>query len=112
MPESGHTWRLNFKGHAADASAVRAWVRERVHHPDAPPVAHELFVALLGSGADIITLELSTAGPRLRITASGPAPLPARHSHGPGWRIIAGLSQQTGLTTDECGLWAQMENGR
>jgi hypothetical protein len=112
MPESGHTWRLPFKGHAVEAHAVRAWVRERVPHTDAPTVADELFVALLGSGADVIAMELSTAGHRLRITATGPAPLPARHSHGPGWRIIAELSAQAGLTTDECGLWAQMENAR
>ncbi|CAM5621481.1 hypothetical protein [Streptomyces aurantiogriseus] len=112
MSEAGTTYRRPFKGLAIEAAEVRAWTRLRTDHPDAPAVAHELFIAILASGADTIEVTLSTAGTRLRITATGPAPLPLRHSHGPGWRIIAELSRQTGVTTDECGLWAQMEADR
>lgn len=101
----------SFKGHPIEAAHVRDWTAERTDHPDAPAVANELFVALLGSGADAVDLALSTAGDRLRITASGPGPLPLRASHGPGWRIIAGLSRMTGVTTDEHGLWAQLDGG-
>ncbi|MEV6181368.1 hypothetical protein [Streptomyces sp. NPDC052015] len=108
MSETGSTWRRPFKGHASEAAEVRAWTRSRTTHPDAPQVAHELFVATLGCGPDVVVMTISTADTRLRITATGSEPLPLRHSHGPGWRIIAGLSRCTGLTPDECGLWAQM----
>lgn len=109
MSETGRTYRRLFKGHAIEAAEVRAWTALRTRHPDAPAVTHELFVAVLASGAGTIEVTLSTAGGRLRITATGFAPLPLRHSHGPGWRIIAGLSRTTGVTTDEQGLWAQLE---
>lgn len=112
MPETGSTWRRPFKGNAVEASEVRTWTKLRTDHPDAPTVANELFVAVLSSGADIIEVTLSTADTRIRITATGPAPLALRHSHGPGWRIVAGLSRSTGVTTDELGLWAQLEAGR
>lgn len=109
MPESGHTWQKAFKGHPIEALHVRLWTAGRVQHPDAPLVAHELFVAILGSGADVIEMTLSTAGSRLRATASGPTPLSLLHSHGPGWNLVSGLTRSCGLTTDECGLWAQLE---
>ncbi|MEU5596802.1 hypothetical protein [Streptomyces sp. NPDC020298] len=109
MSETGRTWRRPFKGHAVEAAEVRAWTRKRTDHPDAPLVVHELFVAVLSSGADIIELTLSTAGNRLRITATGPQHLAARHTHGPGWSIVAGLAHTTGITTDETGLWAQLQ---
>lgn len=112
MSETGSTYRRPFKGLAIEAAEVRAWTRLRADHPEAPTVAHELFVAVLASGADTIEMQLSTADTRLRITATGQDPLPVRHSHGPGWRIVAGLSRATGLTTDERGLWAQMEMDR
>jgi hypothetical protein len=99
----------SFKGHAIEAAHVRDWTAQRTDHPDAPAVANELFVALLDSGADAIDLVLSPAGDRLRITATGPNPVPVRHSHGPGWRIVAGLSRSTGVTSDEHGLWAQLD---
>lgn len=99
----------SFKGHPIEAAHVRDWTAQRTDHPDAPAVANELFVALLDSGADAIDLALSTADDRLRITASGSNPLQARHSHGPGWRIIAGLSRSTGVTSDKHGLWAQLD---
>lgn len=109
MSETGRTYRLTFKGHPTEAADVRAWTTKRSTHPDAPTVANELFIAILGSGADAIDMELSTAGARLRITATGPEPLPLRHSHGPGWRIIAGLSRTNGPTADGHGLWAQLQ---
>lgn len=108
MSESGQTWQRGFKAAPIEAAGVRAWTRTRTPHPDAPQIAHELFVALLKSGADVVEVAISTAGARTRITASGPAPLPLRHSHGPGWRLIAGLSLSTGMTPDECGLWAEL----
>ncbi|MEU0740755.1 hypothetical protein [Streptomyces sp. NPDC006134] len=77
-------------------------------HPDAPLVAHELYVAVLGAGAPVVEMTLSTADTRIRITAEGPDPLPLLYSHGPGWAIVNGLAARTGLTTDECGLWAQI----
>ncbi|MFI2041019.1 hypothetical protein ACH470_41480 [Streptomyces bottropensis] len=91
-----------------EAPHVRLWTAGRVRHPDAPLLANELFVSVLGAGADVIEMTLSTAGPRIRITARGPDPIPLLHSHGPAWRIITGLAHQRGLTTDECGLWAQL----
>jgi hypothetical protein len=109
MSETGTTYRRPFKGLAIEAAEVRAWTRRRSNHPDAPTVAHELFVAILNSGAEVIDMQLSTAGSRLRITATGPASLPLRHSHGPGWGIVHGLSRQTGVTADERGLWAQLD---
>lgn len=112
MPESGTTYRRSFKGMSIEAAEVRAWTQKRSSHPDAPQVCHELFVAVLSSGADIIEVTLSTADTRLRITATGPDPLPLRHSHGPGWRIVAALSRVTGITADERGLWAEMEAHR
>jgi len=104
------TWKRHFKAHPIEASEVRAWTASRATFVDAPQVANELFVAVLAAGADHVEVTLSAAGPRLRITATGPARLPLRHSHGPGWPIVAGLSRSTGVTTDEHGLWAQMED--
>ncbi|EFL31936.1 conserved hypothetical protein [Streptomyces viridochromogenes DSM 40736] len=108
MPESGHTWRKAFKGEPVEARHVRLWTAGRVKHPDAPLIADELFVAVLGSGAPVVEMTLSTSDTRIRITALGPDPLPLLYSHGPGWALVAGLSHSAGLTTDECGLWAQL----
>lgn len=108
MSESGQTWQRAFKGASIEASSVRAWTKTRTPLTEAPQVASELFVALLQSGADMVEMAISTAGSRTRISATGPARLPVRHSHGPGWRIVAGLAQSTGVTADECGLWAQL----
>ncbi|MFD6324177.1 hypothetical protein ACFWOL_15205 [Streptomyces sp. NPDC058442] len=108
MPESGRTWRKSFKGESLEAAHVRLWTAGRVTHPDAPAVANELFVAVLGSGAPAVEMTLSTADTRIRITAEGPDPLPLLYSHGPGWAIVTGLTARTGLTTTECGLWAQL----
>lgn len=112
MPESGHTWRKPFKGEPIEAAHVRLWTAGRIKHPDAPLVADELYVAILGSGAPVIEMTLSTAGPRIRITARGQDPLPLMHSHGPGWQIINGFARLTGMTFDECGLWAELRPPR
>lgn len=61
MPESDHTWRKAFKGEPIEAEHVRLWTARRVNHSDAPLIANELYVALLGSGAPVIEMEISTA---------------------------------------------------
>jgi hypothetical protein len=109
MSETGRTYRRPFKGLAMEAAEVRAWTRARAPHDDAPLIAHELFVAILSSGAEVIEMTLSTADHRLRITATGTRPLALRHSHGPGWSIVSSLARSTGVTTDEHGLWAQLD---
>ncbi|MFJ6645758.1 hypothetical protein ACIQPS_08865 [Streptomyces sp. NPDC091290] len=108
MPESGHAWQKAFKGEPIEAAHVRLWTAGRVLHADAPLLAHELYVAVLSSGAPVIEMTLSTAGERARITAQGQDPLPLLSTHGPAWRLITGLSQSAGLTTDERGVWAQL----
>jgi hypothetical protein len=108
MPESGYSWQKPFKAEPIEARHVRLWVAGRVKHTDAPTVANELYIAILSSGAPAVEMTLSTAGPRIRITALGPEPLPLLYSHGPGWQLITGLANTSGLTTDECGLWAQL----
>ncbi|MFI6251533.1 hypothetical protein [Streptomyces sp. NPDC051016] len=102
----GTSYTAAFQGQPATAADLRLWVARRVPHPDAPLIAHELFIAVLASGTDVIEMTLSTAGRRLRITATGQAQLSLRHSHGPGWQIVAGLARINGVTPDECGLWA------
>jgi hypothetical protein len=109
MSETGSTWQRAFKAHPSEARAVRAWTTDRTRHPDASLVADELFLAILASGTDAVEMELSTAGDRLKVTATGHERLSLRHSHGPGWRIIDGLSRINGVTTDEHGLWAQLD---
>jgi hypothetical protein len=106
MPESGHAWQKAFKGEPVEAAHVRLWTAGRVHHPDAPLLAHELYVAVLSSGAPVIEMTLSTAGTRIRITAQGQDPLPLLSSRGPAGTLITGLSHSAGLTTDELGIWA------
>jgi hypothetical protein len=97
------------QGRAIEAPHVRLWTRGRVEHPDAPLIADELFVAVLGSGALVVEMTLSTAGARIRIIAEGSDPLPLVNRHGPGWSILTGLCSRAGLTTDERGLWGQLE---
>ncbi|MGC0427598.1 hypothetical protein RKD32_003953 [Streptomyces sp. SAI-195] len=108
MPETGQSWQRTFKGLPDQARAARKWARARVEHVDVEQVLAELFAAVLGSGPDLITVTVSTAGDRVRLTAVGPEDLPARLTHGPGHRIIAALSVRSGVTADGCGLWAQL----
>lgn len=112
MPESGHTWQKPFKGEPIEAAHVRLWTAGRVKHPDAPLIASELYTAVLGSGAPVVDMEISTAGTRIRITARGTDPLPILYSNGPGWSLVTSLAHLAGLTTDECGLWAQLGTSR
>ncbi|MEU9334333.1 hypothetical protein AB0D49_14415 [Streptomyces sp. NPDC048290] len=107
MSESGQTWQKAFKGEPIEAPHVRLWTAGRVKHPDAPAVANELYVAVLSSGAPVIEMTLSTAGPRVRISAHGPDPLPLIARHGPGWVLVTGLADAAGHTDDERGVWAQ-----
>lgn len=113
MPEVGHTWQQAFKGLPEEASHVRTWTRSHVDHDDAPLVASELFTAILGSRVDrrpdIVEMAISTAGRRIRISASGHVPLPVLQVHGPGAQIIGQLSTGSGVSTDLYGLWAQLE---
>jgi hypothetical protein len=106
MTTDGQSWQRAFKGLPDEARAVRQWTRGRLAHPDSEQVANELFTAILGSRPDVITVTLSTAGRRLRITATGPAELPARLTHGPGRQIIRALSALSGVTPDSRGMWA------
>lgn len=102
---------ITVKGHPVEAAGLRAWTAQHAEHPDAPAVVNEAFIALLGAGANKIEVTLVGARGRLRVaaTATGLDPLPLRVTNGPGWRIIAGLSRTTGVTTDEQGLWAQLD---
>ncbi|MGW4030732.1 hypothetical protein ACWEFL_15665 [Streptomyces sp. NPDC004838] len=91
---------------------VREWTRSHLAHEDAPLIATELFTAILGSGPDrhpdIVEMTISTAGPRVRISATGYHPLPVLQTHGPGALIIRGLSQASGTSDDLHSLWAQL----
>ncbi|MEV7288350.1 hypothetical protein AB0O01_28030 [Streptomyces sp. NPDC093252] len=112
MSETGQTWQKAFKGEPIEAAHVRLWTAGCLKHPDAPAIANELYVAVLGSGAPVIEMTLSTAGARARITAHGPDPLPLISTHGPGWSLITGLADTTGVTADTCGIWAQIRQHR
>ncbi|MEU0695748.1 hypothetical protein ABZ349_17395 [Streptomyces niveus] len=112
MSESGYTWRLVFRGHPAEAARVRQWTRGRLTHRDAPAIANELFIAILGSSParrpGAIEITISTAGRRARISAGGAHTLPMLQPIGPGALIIDRLSQASGVTADGYGLWAQL----
>lgn len=112
MSESGHTWRLAFIGHPAEAARVRRWTRGRLAEDDAPAIANELFVAILGSlparRPNLVEMTISTAGARARITASGGRPLPALQIRGPGAVIVDQLAHASGVSADGRGLWAQL----
>ncbi|WP_413757222.1 hypothetical protein [Streptomyces sp. MMBL 11-3] len=106
MPETGQSWRLEFKAHPAEAHRVRQWVGSRLEHPDAPQVANELFVSVLATGTQTVEMTLSTADSRTRLTAAGSVELKIHHSYGPGFLIVSALSSQSGVTTDGKGMWA------
>lgn len=110
--DTGQSWQRSFKALPIEAQRARRWARARVDHADVEQVIGELFVAVLGSGPDLITVTVSTGGDRVRLTATGPEDLLARDTHGPGRRIVDGLSARSGVTPDGCGLWAQIEGRR
>ncbi|MGW0134814.1 hypothetical protein [Streptomyces sp. NPDC003299] len=107
--DAGSSWQKTFKALPEQARAARRWARGHVDRSDVEQVVAELFVAVLGSGPDMVTVTVSTAGSRVRLTATGPEDLAARHTHGPGRTIIDGLSARSGVTPDGCGLWALLE---
>ncbi|MFG2372537.1 hypothetical protein ACGFY9_13800 [Streptomyces sp. NPDC048504] len=74
-------------------------------------MANELFIATLSAGAEAIEVTLAATGDDLKITAATSERLFLRHSHGPGWRIINGLSRITGITADEHAVWARLSAG-
>ncbi|WP_395361130.1 hypothetical protein ACHGLA_15530 [Streptomyces sp. YH02] len=108
MPASGCSWCRRFRALPREARNVRDWTASRIAQPDAPLVAHELFVGCLAARPDSIEMTLSTAGDRIRITARGPEPLTALCSHGPGLAIVRGLSSARGVVDDGRALWAEM----
>ncbi|QHA04616.1 hypothetical protein GQF42_16125 [Streptomyces broussonetiae] len=108
MSESGQTWGREFKAHPAEAHPVREWVGIRLDHPDAPQVANELFASVMATGTETVEMTLSTAGPRIRVTAAGSVGLSLLHSHGPGFSIVSGLSVTSGVNSDGQGLWAEL----
>lgn len=108
MGETGQSWQRRFEALPEQAAAARRWTRARVELHDAEQIVGELFIALLGTVPDAITLTLSTAGTRVRITATGPVELPVSRTHGPGRHIVRALSRVSGITPDGRGLWAQL----
>jgi hypothetical protein len=109
MPETvGQSWQKAFPPEAAQARDARAWVVTHTDHSDARGIAGELIVAVLASRPGRLQMTVSTAGPRVRITAAGDRPLPAHALHGPGRQIIGALASVHGITPDDCGLWAEL----
>lgn len=108
MPESGQSWQRRFPADAAQAQAVRTWVGSHVTHEDAPLLATELFVAVLTTRPPGIQMTASTAGPRIRIAATGTEVLPLHSVRGAGLSIIRGFSTCHGTTPDDHGLWAEV----
>ncbi|MFJ6355001.1 hypothetical protein ACIQKB_36790 [Streptomyces sp. NPDC092046] len=104
MPESGSTWQRAFTAQPVEALPLRTWIRERATDPDAPAVANELFIAV-AAHAPVVEMTLSTAGLRVRISATGAADR-APVLTAVGQSIVAGLADQFGITPDHRGLWA------
>jgi hypothetical protein len=102
---------ITVKGHPVEAAGLRAWTAQHVDLTDAPTVVEEFFIELLAAGASKVEFSLVGERDRLRIAAATTEPvvLPPRSSNEAGWRIIAGLSRTSGVTTDEHGLWAELD---
>ncbi|GAA2495978.1 hypothetical protein GCM10010393_30030 [Streptomyces gobitricini] len=108
MPGRGYTWCKCFAGLPEQARAVRGWTALRIPHADAPLIAHQLFVAALGSRPDAVEMTLSTADRRVRITAAGPSVLSLLQCHGPGSVIVRSLSTASGVDPDGRAMWAEL----
>lgn len=108
MPESGQSWQRAFPADAAQAAEARAWVSTHTRHADAPQITGELFIALLAVHPSKVQMTVSTAGIRLRITASGDRMLSIQALYGPGRGIITELSTARGTAVDGQGLWAEL----
>ncbi|MFI6639931.1 hypothetical protein [Streptomyces sp. NPDC050504] len=112
MSESGQSWQTVFKGLPEEAARIRSWTASRVTHEDAPLIANELFVAVLGPPErrpTVVEMTISTSGRRIRLTATGTAPLPFLQIHGPGGILITHLSQTSGVSADFHSLWALLQ---
>lgn len=109
MSETGQSWQHKFAAEAAQARPAREWVATHLTHPDSRLLAAELFNAVLATSPDAITMTVSTAGQRTRISATGTRDLPLRSTHGPGFRITSELAARRGTTPDHRGLWAEVE---
>jgi hypothetical protein len=107
-PAIGTTWRRAFEAHPSRARAVRSWIIDRVTHPDAPLVGHELFVIVLQGRSPAVEMTLSTAGGRIRITALGDTSLRLHHTHGPGATLASAFARQYGVDADARGVWAHL----
>jgi hypothetical protein len=122
--ETGHTWRALFPGRPDQARPVRRWVRSRLaehaddtgltitaqHADDTELLASELFTAASAARPHAVQMTISTAGPRLRLTATAPEPLPSRARTRVAWRIVLGIAGagHAGVDHDERTLWAQI----
>jgi hypothetical protein len=123
MSSTGHTWRMPFAGNAEQARSVRVWVLARVcEHAadedlspgadqlaDVVLMAHELFVAVLATRPEKVTMTVSTDGPRVRIYATGPHPLPLRSRRGTG--LVQGLAVACGSQDEDRTVWAEIRIG-
>ncbi|WNI16894.1 hypothetical protein [Actinacidiphila sp. ITFR-21] len=108
MPETGQSWQRAFPPEAAQAAEARAWVSTHTGHTDAPQITAELFIAVLAVHPSKVQMTVSTAGIRLRITASGDRMLSLQALYGPGRVIITELSTAQGTAVDGRGLWAEL----
>lgn len=108
MPQTGTSWQKAFPAEAVEARAARDWVALHAVHPDARQVAQELYLAVLASRPSLVTMTVSTAGMRRRITATGTWPLALHGLYGPGREIITRLAVAYGVSPDDCGLWAEL----
>lgn len=112
MLDSGTTWRRRFEALPPEARAVRRWTAAHVDtglHPDAPLIAHELFVVVMSGGSDAVEMTLSTAAARLRIIAAGGVTLPVRLTHGPAANLASRLAYRSDPTPDGLGVWALLD---
>ncbi len=123
MSDAGHTWRMPFAGLAEQAPCVREWVAVRLAEhaadqlldpegesiADLVLIADELFIAVLATRPGKIEMTISTSGPRARIYATGPTPVPLRSRVGAG--IIKGLALAHGSGDDDRTVWAEARIG-
>jgi hypothetical protein len=108
MLGTGQSWQRAFPATAVEARAARAWVGTHTRSADARQIAGELFLAVFAVRPAAVRATVSTAGPRVRITAASDRPLPLHALYGPGRRIIAALAGHNGVTPDACGIWAEL----
>ncbi|MFJ4987882.1 hypothetical protein ACIP9H_29275 [Streptomyces sp. NPDC088732] len=108
MPETGSSWTRAFPAQPAQAREARAWATSHLAHQDTAQLAGELFVCVLATTPSKVTMTISTAGTRARITASGDQQMTLISAYGPGSHILSGLALRRGVSPDEFGLWAEV----